>query len=395
MTNEMLSQARDITFSYPKTEDNRDCAPSNIIKGLDSNIIGLELEDPYLNYSNEMSSLSEKEFIVEQFAPALIEGQTTQGGTAILRDQAHCPFKGFVNNRLNVKALAVQEVGLSASMRGDLLHSCLDKFWRQVKNHKNLCELIELGTLETKVSSVIHASIKYFRDRYPDVFTDAIVQLEHDRLVPNITTWMTTFEEPRSPFEKVITEQTRIFSVNGLELTVKVDHTDITISEGGVPKVNIADNKSGNVTPNDWFDKARLMEPQVPLYAIIEQDFGQSIGSVVFKSFKRGKMGNKGIAESQGQAIKVKPIGETGINTAVDTWRVQIDELAGEYRSGEASVKPHNVVKSCTYCQNKSICRIAEKDENAELKTDDENNTANKESRVIDTETASTSAEYS
>lgn len=367
MTNAIMHQASEVVFSYPLSDEGRELSPSNVIAELaKSEKSEKEICDPYLAYSQEMQALSEVESVLDQFAPEFDLSQKAMGGTSLLRDQAHCPFKGYVNHRLNVKPLAEQEVGLTAAMRGNVLHGCLDKFWRKVKNHKTLETLAAEGQLTDTISNAVTGALEYFRHRYPAIFTDAIYDLEHDRLLPTIESWMLYQELPRTPFKDVVSEERRVIDIKGLQLTVKVDQTDVTIDEyPDAERMNIFDNKSGTARPSDWFDPDRLMEPQVPLYARIAYESNQAVGSVAFKSFKRGQMGSKGILANKGDVVGMKAVGMEGVKEAVDTWIIQTDELAEEFINGVAAVKPFKPEKSCLHCTNKAICRIAEENEQA------------------------------
>jgi len=365
MTKRMTQQACEVTFSCPLSDEGRLKMPSHLIGDLTELTPEADLDDPYTKFSQEMQALSERILIDDSHAPAFAIDTKAQGGTSLIRDQAHCPFKAFVSHRLGVKPLPEQEVGLTAAIRGEVLHDCLDKFWRDTKNHAALCTHIENMTLNKKISEVIGKSMNFYEKRYPDIFTEAIIRVEHDRLLPSISFWMTSYEHQREPFEKVITEQKKNIEINGLQLSVKVDHIDTTISDG---TLNIADNKSGEATPSVWFDENRLLEPQVPLYARVLSESNEKIGSVVFKSFKNGKMGNKGIAAQANVARGIKPVGEIKIKEAIDIWTVQIDELAAEFRNGEARVDPYKEDKTCTYCPHAGACRISEAKEQIDAK---------------------------
>lgn len=357
MTQRIKQQANQVTFSCPLSDEGRMKMPSHLIAENDTLEAEADISDPYTQYSQEMQALSTRHLVLDEYAPVFAKDKKAEGGTSLLRDQAQCPFRAFVSHRLGVKELKAQEVGLSASIRGEVLHECLDKFWRQVKNHESLCKLVEENKLNRVVSDVIHQSMDFYRTRYPEIFTDAIVRVEHDRLLPAISHWMSAYEHQREPFEKVITEQKKNIDINGLLLAVKVDHLDTTISDG---TINIADNKSGEASTTVWFNEERLLEPQVPLYARILSEAKENVGSVVFKSFKSGKMGNKGIAATEGVAKGVKPVGNDKVNEVINTWTVQIDALAEEFLKGDARVAPYQQEKTCTYCPHASTCRVSE-----------------------------------
>jgi len=134
-------------------------------------------------------------------------------------------------------------------------------------------------------------------------------------------------------------------------MKVKMDHRDSDSTSGAI---NIADNKTGQVTAEDWFGD-RLLEPQVPFYSIVEHDSGNQINSAVFKRIKKEEMSIKGIADNPDIYPRFKPTREmVGV---IEKWREQIDELADEFQHGVANISPAKVSKSCTYCDLKPVCR--------------------------------------
>ena len=56
----------------------------------------------------------------------------SRGGTTLLKDQAHCPFRAFVHHRLKCTQLDSPEAGISAMSRGDLVHLALEKIWQKL-----------------------------------------------------------------------------------------------------------------------------------------------------------------------------------------------------------------------------------------------------------------------
>ena len=357
MTKSLVKQAQDVVFSFPMSEEGRSLEPSLLIPELDNNTTHESMAEPYLSYCQEMASNADIEIILDQTAPAFPENEKADGGTSLLRDQAHCPFKGFVNHRLGVKPLEEIEAGLTASMRGNVVHSCFDKFWRATKSHANLIKLIDEDSLHSVISETIDKALMYYQSRYPEIFTDAIVDVEHRRISPIMETWMEEYEATRAPFSEVITEEKRNIEINGLNLSIKLDHQDTNDDDGAI---NIADNKTGKISTSDWLLEDRLLEPQVPLYVLAEVQSESKISSVVFKGLKRGALGNKGIVTRDDVAIGVKPKPSENMDLIIQKWKMQTDDLATEFKTGVAAVSPYTKEKACMFCPNQSACRINE-----------------------------------
>src|SRR5258706_8872748 len=63
------------------------------------------------------------------------------GGTRLFRDQAACPFRGFVAFRLYSKPIETPRPGLDARERGTLVHCMLAAVWRENADAPKLAAL--------------------------------------------------------------------------------------------------------------------------------------------------------------------------------------------------------------------------------------------------------------
>ncbi len=351
VTQQLMSNTNEAVLSCHLSEQGEEVKPSSIL--LDKGTLGAveTCPLPSMQIAKVLSQQALRETVIDSQAPALDMSKPVFGGTHLFKAQAQCPFKGFVENRLAIKELRAPEVGLSARLRGDVLHLVLEMFWRTVKNQQTLRSLHEQGLLETEVAKAVTATLSRFALRKPDTFTSRIVEVEFKRLHALVCQWMREVELERAPFEKVEVESSRNIVVKGMQLTVKMDHSDAATDTGFL---NIADNKTGQVTPEDWF-ASRLIEPQLPLYALIEAQAGNSINSVTYKRLKKGDLAVKGIGVNNDAYPKFRSVRD--MEGVLDTWRVKIDGLAEEYQSGVANISPASLTKSCTYCPLKSACR--------------------------------------
>jgi len=314
---------------------------------------------PVLTEKAELLSLisrSKVQVINDNDAPSISDDGKVAGGTGLFKSQALCPFKGFVEYRLGIRPIEEPEVGLSARLRGDLLHTVFENFWKEVEDQETLKRLELEGNLKQTVLNAIRISMETFAYRKPDVFTPRIVEVESKRLAKLTTQWMREIELARAPFSQVQVETAHNVTIGGLDIKVKMDHRDVN-EDGGV---NIADNKTGAVTADDWFGE-RLLEPQVPLYALVEADANNKINSVAFKGIKQDALKVKGVAVDSDTYPKIQNKAPSQMKGILDNWRIQINSIAQEFKSGKANIAPSKVSKSCQYCELKSACRFHNK----------------------------------
>jgi probable DNA repair protein len=350
-TYQITTSAKESVLSCHITEKGEEIRPSSILLSY-GKLSETEIKLlPSIQLAKELSSTSVREVLVDNIAPALDMSKPVHGGTSLFKSQAQCPFKGYVENRLGIRKLETPEVGLSASIRGDVVHMIFEHFWRDVKDQKTLKELDLSDALNAKVASSVKSALSVFVNSKPDIFTDKIVEIESKRLIPLTCKWMRDIEINRPSFSNVEVEVSQVINVKGMKMKVKMDHRDIDDETKGL---NIADNKTGQITVDDWFSD-RLLEPQVPLYSIIEAEAGNPLNSIVFKRIKNGEMSVKGVSDDVDAYPKFKP--SKGMGGVIGVWKEQIDNLADEYQSGIANISPAKEAKSCTYCELKPACR--------------------------------------
>ncbi len=354
----MLSRStNDLTFSSFVSDSGRELLESPIVAQYASFELLGEQTHPVDWYVNQLSKTAEVIFIEDNKAPSITEGEVIEGGTSLLKAQSLCPFRGFVEHRLKVRDIEVPEIGLSAAMRGDILHSVMEKFWREVKNHATLVELNDADKLYGVVVKNTKMTLDYYSGKRPDIFSKPLIEIENKRVSKLVQEWLIKEELDRKPFEHVETETSKSIDLGAIILNIKMDHQDRDV-EGGF--VNIADNKSGKVTPEDWMSD-RLLDPQVPLYVVKSHEEGENIGSATFKSIKQGAFATKGLSDESARFIKVKGVGQEKMIGYIEDWSEKLKDLAQEYQNGRAKVMPYHATKSCQYCPLKSICRQGEK----------------------------------
>jgi ATP-dependent helicase/nuclease subunit B len=351
-TQQILSSARESVLSSHVSENGEEIRPSSIM--IDYGQMGdAEKNDlPRTKLAIALSTATKRITIVDNNAPPLDMSNQIHGGTGLFKSQALCPFKGFVENRLGIAALEEPQVGLSASLRGDVLHVIFEHFWRKVKDQATLKSLELSGELDTAVAASVKSALAVFQKSKADIFTPRLVDIETKRLRPLTAKWMRSIELKRPEFSDVQVETAHNIIVKGMQMKVKMDHVDIDVATN---TINLADNKTGQVNTSDWFSP-RLLEPQLPLYAMIEVETGNALNSIVFKKVKNGDMSVKGVSATDNAFPKFKPA--KPVEGLVPMWKEQIYFLADEYQAGVANISPATVAKACTYCPHKSSCRF-------------------------------------
>ncbi|NOY14085.1 MAG: hypothetical protein GXP51_10585 [Deltaproteobacteria bacterium] len=303
-------------------------------------------------------------------APGLIElndvqgpaltAERGEGGTAILKDQALCPFRAFVHFRLRGKRFDQAQPGLDPLTRGNLLHKALEYFWAEVGDQQTLFELDAVGRSELIKQQVCRALQDHFAEQVPP--PPRLQEIESVRLQALVDEWLSEVEEGRTPFAVVETEQEHFEQIGPLRIRTVIDRIDQLADGSRV----VLDYKTGRVRVDSLLAE-RLLEPQLPIYAITDSE--ADADGVAFAQVRRGACKLTGISREAGLLPKVpgvaqsKPATELGLTDwaqVVDYWRQQLEQLAGDFVAGQASVDPVDTETACRFCDLKGLCRITE-----------------------------------
>ncbi len=293
----------------------------------------------------------------DRLAPPLHDAEraTLGGGSGLLEDQSHCPFRAFARHRLQLRPLPEPEPGLSAAERGTVLHAALYQLWGRLRDQQTLLRL-DPGQLESIISEAANAAMDGMPARRRQALGSALCQLETQRLTRLLREWL-PLERERFPFRVVAREMSASVQLAGLELALRVDRIDQLEDGSSV----IIDYKSGAATIADWLG-SRPAKPQLPLYGLAAD--GPPAG-LAFATVRERTCQFSGLARTE-----VGP----GIHTDIETqtrrrmpspdwpallaaWQQVVETLAAAFTGGEAAVDPLST-NSCSHCGLQALCRI-------------------------------------
>ena len=103
------------------------------------------------------------------------------GGTALLANQAKCPFKAFAEHRLRAKPSLNTTDGLDNKERGQIIHKIMELLWLVLGSQKELLNL-NSRVLEQHIEKAIHTALTPLKQAHLDSFSNLIQEVEHTRL---------------------------------------------------------------------------------------------------------------------------------------------------------------------------------------------------------------------
>ena len=254
-----------------------------------------------------------------------------RAGTALVRDQAQCPFRAWAIHRLDLKADGAEEPFADPLTRGTVVH---DAFCALYQDHERPFSGDDIRTaVEGAVEAHLAGTPALFRGH------------EKDRITAIINAWL-EHEAHRPEFTVAGLEQDAELRLPGAQFHMRIDRIDQDDETGA--KI-VIDYKTGALAVNRLIGE-RLTEPQLPMYALTDP----AIQAVLF-----ARVGDEEVRLDgwSGDGLRPGKSPEGGWDLLRARWRTQIEALVEEYRNGEAEVQPSDP-QVCRYCHLPSLCRV-------------------------------------
>ncbi len=340
--------AAELVFSWPRRQDDASVEPSRLIP---PDLPVLDARDAFCTRVTAWQQATSLEDFQDE-APPL--AGVARGGARILDLQAKCPFRAFAELRLDARPLEEVTAGIDPRVRGNLLHSTLERAWRELGDQ---AALFRLGSSDAD-SLIARCLAAAMQEQLPGEVGERARQLEqewqHAAAIQALD-----LDRRRAPFEVVATEETLSAQLAGLPLRLRVDRVDRV--EGNLV---VLDYKTGRASTSQWRG-TRPDAPQLPLYAILK---GEDVGAAAFVVVDAGSAAMRGVAREAGPLPGVEPAERFTLTDARekgfsweeirDRWRAWLSSLATDFRGGVCSVDP-KLPQTCRYCHLSTLCRVS------------------------------------
>ncbi len=354
----LLGAAPEVVVSYPRQSDGRERQPSPLVRRIPA-------AQPDLAPQGRPADLFARsglllETLADPEGPPLADGLKVSGGTAILKDQALCPFRAFARHRLHAQGLDIGVPGLDNLERGQLVHHALEHFWTLTGDSTSLCALDEQAFAE-RIDRSVEESLARLEKERKIALPKALRANEADRLRRLLREWL-ELERRRVPFEVESLETWHRETLGQLTIQTRLDRIDRLADGSRI----ILDYKTGRSSVRDWLGE-RPLEPQLPLYGLGRG--GRDLGAVAFASVRSGNCSFQGVGRSEDllpglpAADKSNYLAEAGIpdwSGLLTAWRRSLEGLSREFADGMAAVAPIDRARACDRCDLQPFCRVAE-----------------------------------
>jgi probable DNA repair protein len=348
VTERVAASAKTVMFSYATESGDGRQRASQVLEGLElEETTAAELLAP-----ENPRVIVDLEEVEDDVTVAALPDRVIRGGATVLELQAACGFRAFAEHRLGSTELESVQLGMDALESGIVVHAVMEIFWGQVKTQDALRKMT-LTEREEVLDAAIGEGLWKIAQLSASDWDDAYVAVQRERLRRLLRPWLEQ-ELARPKFAvKQREEKASDVQIGPLHLSLRIDRVDET--EGGEL---VIDYKTGRVATSDWLSE-RPDAPQLPLYAVVSD--AARLGGVAFARLRVGKeMGWKGFAVGEGVLLKPDRLKTENFAAQVDEWREVLTKLAEQFAAGEAAVRPKSYPKTCTYCGQRLLCRVAE-----------------------------------
>jgi ATP-dependent helicase/nuclease subunit B len=297
------------------------------------------------NVEQKAADLSALITMEEDYTVPLGAEERISGGTALLANQAKCPFKAFAEHRLRAKASLKTSDGLDSKEKGQLIHKVMEILWKTLGSQTELLH-INASVLEQHIQNAILTALEPLKQLHPNSFTHLIQEVEYTRLKRLVLASL-EWEKQRPPFAIAAIEQSYSINLAGLDFKVRVDRLDQVAD-----KKWVIDYKSSLPTSKPW-NEDRPKEPQLLLYALLDE----KINALLLMQLKTGKLVCSGLSEEKQEITGISSLKkEETWEEYRNKWQNQLTLLAEEFQQGHCPPQPIQP-SICQQCDFQNLCR--------------------------------------
>ncbi len=283
----------------------------------------------------------------EDYVIPITSSETISGGTALLANQAKCPFRAFAAHRLHAKTAQSVSQGLNPLERGQVIHHILERFWLSMKNQQTLLAY-DKDKLDEMIKRIIQEVLTPFSHERCHSFSPLIQEVESSRLLTLMKAAL-EWEKRRPSFTVEAIEQSFTIQLSGIDFLVRIDRLDRVLSD----KQWMIDYKTSLPSTKPW-NEERPEAPQLLLYALLDD----TINALLFVEFKAGRITCSGLSEQVSSIPGVSALKkEESWSARQLQWEQQLTQLADEFRRGHCPPEPTRQ-STCLQCDFPHLCRI-------------------------------------
>lgn len=260
---------------------------------------------------------------LQDAAPAIVPGERIRGGAHTVQCQFEEPFTAFATGRLGVREMPAFEVGLSAGLRGRILHDALGRLLQDRPSLGELQRWVAVD-LEQRLSDAIDGAL-----HEPLLHADAVLQrlleFERERLQRLLHSFVAG-EVERPDFSVENVEDALTLERHGITLDLRVDRID-RLDDGSLLIIDYKSGAARNLLGSD----GEPSEWQTVVYACALKE---RIGGLVLINLDSRAIVYRGT----GDIVPWRPLGTDEWQRRLADWSSRVDDALARLAAGDARI---------------------------------------------------------
>ena len=322
----LVGSAAECVLSWSRTRDDAELTASTLLDNMETKSYEGP-QDPGW-YALGLTGPTKTVVEVDDKVPPVGSGEQVRGGAYTVQRQFQEPFSAFVSGRLGVRALDPIATGLSASMRGNIIHNALHNLLTDKPSRQQI-QGWTTDEMSGRVGSAIDSALAVHVAQ-ADPVLQRLINIERGRLRQLLRDFIHA-EVSRPEFNVAAVEMKLDYEKFGIRLGLRIDRIDC-LADG---RMLVVDYKTGS--PKTFLNRNReLKDLQLMVYA---DALSEEIGGLAFINVDSREISYKAAGGGWNEAEE-DAWGET-----LQSWRSEVHQALEALATGDARI---NILQSAS-----------------------------------------------
>jgi exodeoxyribonuclease-5 len=321
----LAGSAEQVVCSYPQTDGDIEQSES----GLLANVAASRTqgrEDPGW-HARRLVGHTSLVTVDNDRVPTVSGDEFLSGGAATIQRQFVEPFAAFVFGRLGVRSIPIIISGLTAGLRGSLIHDALHHLYADLPAKREIHSWNE-SELQQRIESALQESFRR-QERHADLTLRQLLQLERAR-VASLLRAVVAQDLTREDFSVADVEKSVETEISGVRLRLRIDRIDQIAGD----QVIVLDYKTG-IRKQLLDSDGNPRDMQLVVYARALRETVTAVGLI--------NVDSRGVAID---AIGRDFAPDLDWDEAMADWKAQVDAAADEIRQGDVRINMQQNVQA-------------------------------------------------
>ena len=320
----LASSAERVCFSWARTEGDSAQMPSPLLESSQMTVEANAVDPGW--HAGGMLGKAGVHIVADDPVPSVEGVERLAGGARLIDLQRHEPFSAFACGRLGVRDLERFQAGLSASLRGNILHEALFELLRDTPSQQAVAGWSGTDRRRRIDRSIDRALLR--PEGHADSVLHRLFAMERLRLRVVMDDFLQA-EIKREPFQVYRVEEKIQFEHAGAELSLRADRID-RLADGSLL---IIDYKTG--MPKNLLGKdGEPAETQVVVYAAASP---ATVGGLALINVSRRSIEYKGV----GGSVPWGGVSEDDWPATLGGWKEQVLNAVEAIADGDVRIRLH------------------------------------------------------